>query len=63
MAVYAAKNQNVHFDPLKGIKIHRVLPIDLETWNLATSKVLKDKDREKSEKWKFGYVSYKKNYK
>ena len=28
MAVYIAKN--AYFDTIKGIKIHRVLPVDLE---------------------------------
>ena len=29
--------KNEYFDTIKGIKIHKVLPVDLELWNLAPS--------------------------
>ena len=35
VAVYIARN--AYFDTIKGIKICRVLPVDFEFWNLATS--------------------------
>ena len=35
MAVYIAKN--AYLDTVKGIKVHRVLPVDLELLNLTAS--------------------------
>ena len=45
--------ENVHFDTLKGIKIHRLLPVELELWDLASKTALYYKYREKFENYTF----------